>query len=160
MKQDDNKNTKAAPVPSDENQEATQKSDAEIQEWKNKYLRALADYQNLEKRMFAEREEIRKMAAEVVLKKFLNGIDSLERASKHLNNEGLSLTLKEFYAALESSGVKRMAVTGKKFDPFYMECLEVVDGDQEVVVEEVTAGYLLYDKILRVAQVKVGGGKK
>jgi len=130
--------------------------DPAVEEWKNKYLRVLADYQNLEKRSAAREDDIRKFAAEVTLRKFLPAIDSLDRASRHLKDEGLSLSLKEFYAALDACGVKRMVVVGKPFDPFTMECIEVVDGDEEKVVEEVTPGFLFYDKVLRVAQVKVG----
>ena len=45
-----------------------------------------------------------------------------------------------------------------KFDPFTMECIEVVAGDEEIVIEDVSPGYMYNDKVLRVAQVKVGGG--
>lgn len=128
----------------------------QIEEWKNKYLRALADYQNLEKRTFQEKDEIRTFASEVTLRKFIPAIDSLERAVKHITDEGLALSLKEFYAALSASGVKRIETVGKSFDPFTMECLEVVSGEDGIVVEEILSGYTYHGKILRVAQVKVG----
>ena len=131
----------------------------EWKEWKQKYLRALADYQNLEKRASLREEDVRKFAAEGTLRKFLPAIDSLERATAHLQDEGLRLSLKEFNAALSSCGVKRMEVVGTQFDPFTMECIDVVDGDDEKVIGEVTPGFLFYDKILRVAQVKVGKKK-
>lgn len=126
------------------------------EEWKQKYLRALADYQNLEKRAANREEEVRKFAAEVTLRKILPAIDSLTLAVRHLQDEGLRLALKEFAAALESCGVTKMEVVGKPFDPYTMECIEVVSGKDELVVEEVTAGYMFLEKVLRVAGVKVG----
>lgn len=137
-------------------QENSQEVVDSADEWKNKYLRALADYQNLEKRTFQEKVEIRSYAAETTLRKIIPAIDSLERAVRHIEDDGLALSLKEFYAALHSCGVKRIETVGKPFDPYTMECLEVVAGDDGVVVEEVLSGYILQDKVLRVAQVKVG----
>ncbi len=128
----------------------------QTEEYRQKYLRALADYQNLEKRVFAEKEEIKKFAAEVTLRRFLPALDNLERALKHIENKGLTLAMKEFESALEGNGVKRMNIIGKPFDPFAMECIEVVEGEDGVVVEVVTTGYTMYEKVLRVAQVKVG----
>jgi molecular chaperone GrpE (heat shock protein) len=66
------------------------------------------------------------------------------------------LALKELYAALSEQGVEKIAVSGKPFDPHQMECIEVVAGKDNIVVEELLPGYRLHDKILRVAQVKVG----
>jgi molecular chaperone GrpE len=129
---------------------------SQVEDYKQKYLRALADYQNLEKRVFSEKEEIRKYAAEVTLRKFLPALDNLERALKHIEDKGLQLAIKEFDTALLSSGVKRIEVVGKPFDPFTMECIEVVEGEDGIVLEELTAGYVFYEKVLRVAQVKVG----
>jgi len=128
----------------------------QIEELKNKYLRALADYQNLEKRAFQEKTEARVYASEITLRKFIPAIDSLERATKHIKDEGLDLSLKEFNAALAACGVKRIETMNTEFDPFTMECLEVVPGKDGNVVEEVLSGYMLHDKVLRVAQVKVG----
>jgi molecular chaperone GrpE len=128
----------------------------DAEEWKQKYIRALADYQNLEKRMAVREDEIRKFAGEVILRKLLSPIDTLEKAATHIEDVGLGLSLKELYAALTSVGVKKMIVVGKPFDPYEMECIDVVEGEPETVVEEVTPGYTYNDKILRVAQVKVG----
>lgn len=149
--------TKPQPV-SDQPEENLEynKLEQEIEEWKSKYIRALADYQNLEKRTTVDKEETRKFAAEITLRKFLPAVDSLERAVKHISDEGLALSLKEFHAALTSCGVKKMEVVGEPFDPFTMECIEVVEGEEGIVLEETTSGYTFYDKVLRVAQVKVG----
>ncbi len=125
-------------------------------DWKNKYMRALADYKNLEKRAADEKTEIRKFAAEVVITRLLPAMDSLTKAKEHLKDPGLDLAYKEFEAALTELGVAKLAVLGKPFDPHQMECIEVVEGPENQVVEETIPGYRYHDKILRVAQVKVG----
>ncbi len=137
-----------------------------IEEWKSKYLRALADYQNLEKRTHSEKEETRRFAIQIFLERLLPVIDTLNRATKHIDDQGLALALKEFEAALSEFGVTKIETAGKLFNPHEMECIEVVDlpageagGEENKVVEEVQSGYRLHDKILRVAQVKVGKQK-
>lgn len=133
----------------------------EAEEWKQKYLRVLADYQNLEKRSLQEKEDVQKFAAEVTLRKMIPAIDTLERAAKHIDDEGLRLSLREFYSILETCGVKKIETVGKSFDPHLMECVEVIEAENEGhVVEEVRAGYMLFDKVLRVAQVKVSKKKE
>lgn len=128
----------------------------EVEEWKNKYLRALADYQNLEKRSRAELEEARTFAAEVVLSRLLPAVDTLSKAKNHLKDPGLDLAFKEILAVLSEQGVEKMTVVGKRFNPHEMECVEVAEGKDSEVVAEVLPGYRFRGKILRVAQVKVG----
>jgi len=129
---------------------------AQIEEWKNKYMRALADYQNLEKRASEQVGEVRKFAAERILSRMLPVVDTFGKASEHIKDTGLELALKELYAVLAEQGVERIEVMGHPFDPHQMECIEVVDGPDNEVVEEVLPGFRLHGKILRVAQVKVG----
>lgn len=136
------------------------KQGEQIEEWKNKYLRALADYQNLEKRTYAEKEEIRKFASESMLERLLPVLDSFELAQRHLNDQGLALALKEWYAFLAERGVQRIKTVGLEFNPHEMECVEVVEGESNKVIMEVLPGYKLFDKVLRVAQVKVGENRK
>ena len=89
----------------------------EAQDWKEKYLRALADYQNLEKRISKSREEEVKYAAKNILLKVLPVVDALEKASQSINNQGLQLILKQLALILESEKVKRIKVVGEKFNP-------------------------------------------
>ncbi len=128
----------------------------QVEEWKGKYLRALADYQNLEKRTYTEKEEIQKFAAENMLERLLPVLDSFELAQRHLNDQGLALALKEWYAFLTERGVQKIETLGRDFNPHEMECIEVIDGEENKVIEEVLPGYTLFDRVLRVAQVKVG----
>ncbi len=132
---------------------------AQAEEWKNKYLRALADYQNLEKRTREEVGEARKFASEFILSRLLPVSDTFQKVSVHLKDAGLELALKELNAVLSEQGVERMTVVGQSFDPHQMECIEVVEGPENEVVEEVLPGFRLHGKILRVAQVKVGKQK-
>jgi len=134
--------------------------DDHIDEWKNKYLRALADYQNLEKRKGEEIGQVRRFAGEALIVKLLPIVDTFERAQAHVNDPGLGLALKELETFLEEAGVKKMEVVGKPFSPHEMECIEVVDGQDTIVVEELLPGYLLHGKVIRVAHVKVGKRKE
>lgn len=129
----------------------------ELEECKGKYLRALADYQNLEKRVVAARFEEVKYAAQNLVMKLLPVIDVLEQTEKMSKDQGLGLAIKQFRDVLASEMVKKIEVIGKKFDPHSMECVEVIkDGKDEVVMEEVRPGYMMGEKLLRAARVKVG----
>lgn len=125
-------------------------------EWREQYLRVLADYQNLEKRSQSRVDEMRKYAAEGVLKKLLPVFDNFVLAGVHLRDAGLDLAIKELTGKLGELGVSRIEVMGKKFNPEEMECVEVVEGEKDSVTAELRAGYRLYERVLRVAQVKVG----
>ena len=127
------------------------------EEWKGKYLRALADYQNLEKRITAVRSEETKLAHKNIILKILPAIDALEKAERHLSDQGLSLAIKMLKDVLKGEQVEKIEVIGKKFDPYFMECVEIKgDGKDEIVSEEIRPGYKIFDQVLRVAKVKVG----
>lgn len=129
----------------------------ELEEWKGKYLRALADYQNLEKRTQEQYFEASKKTAVELITKLLSVFDDLETAERELKNEGLSLAMKKLRDVLRVENVEKMQVLGKKFDPSFMECVEAVeDKRSDYVVREVKPGYTIFDKIIRVAQVTVG----
>lgn len=137
--------------------ETKEKLKKEVEEWKSKYLRALADYQNLEKRVTEQKQEITKYAAEKIIQDLLIVLDTLEKAEVHLKDPGLTLGIKSFKTVLENNGLKKIEVVEKKFDPQEMECIEVVGNEKgDDVIEELRAGYKLGDKVIRVAQVKVG----
>lgn len=128
----------------------------EVEQWKNKYLRALADYQNLEKRVNQEREEFQKLVNKNLLLKFISVLDEIERAMLFIDNEGLKLIKKKFLQILNEEKVREIDLIGKKFDPNLAEVIEVVQGkEDDVIIEVVKKGYYYHDKVLRVAQVKV-----
>lgn len=125
-------------------------------EWKNKYLRALADYQNLEKRSEDRVSEVRKYSAEIILMRLLPIVDTFSKVKEHVNDQGLELAIKELTSVLTEHGVEKIDVVGRQFDPMEMDCVEVVPGHDNEVVEEIMSGYRYSGKVLRVARVKVG----
>lgn len=129
----------------------------EVEEWKMKYMRALADYQNLEKRSSQRVSEVRQFAGEIVLSRLLPVVDTFGKVKAHLNDPGLDLAYKELVSVLSEQGVERIEVLGRQFDPTEMDCIEVVNGKENQVMEEVAPGYRFRGKVLRVARVKVGG---
>jgi molecular chaperone GrpE len=132
---------------------------AQVEELTNKWQRALADYDNLQKRVNAQRVAWAQLASLGVVERLLPIMDDLERAQQHLQDPGLEMVSKQLMSALEEEGVMRLDTEGKPFDPATMECVEVVEGEKDTVVKEVQAGYGMGDKVVRVAKVEVGRGK-
>lgn len=130
----------------------------QITDLDSKFKRALADYQNLEKRHSQDKQNLIRFANENLLHKLLSVLDDLERAQNHLNDSGLGLVISQFYRQLESEGVKAVDSTGKPFNPETMDCTDVVAGEKNQVVKTVIKGYLYHDKVLRPAKVEVGSG--
>jgi len=128
----------------------------ELANLENQLKRALADYQNLEKRIAEEKSSWIKAANKSLLLKLLPGLDSLLLAEKHTQDEGVKLSIKHFLDILEQDGVKKIETAGKDFDPNLMEAIVTQNGEEGKVIEEVRAGYMLYDSVLRPAQVIVG----
>jgi molecular chaperone GrpE len=125
-------------------------------EWKNKYLRALADYQNLEKQTREREKETRRFAEAALLQTLLPVFDNLRRVTEHVQDDGLRLVAKEMRHVLKNIGLEEIDVAGKAFDPHTMECVEVGRGEEGKVIEEVLPGYVFRGRVLRVAKVKVG----
>ena len=128
----------------------------QVAELSDNLKRALADYQNLERRVLNERSDLIKYANQELLKKLLPSFDNLYLAEKYIKDEGIKLTVQKLTESLEEVGVKRISVENNRFDPNSMECIEVVEGEKDMVVEEVMPGFMLFDKVIRPAQVKVG----
>lgn len=120
--------------------------------------RALADYQNLEKRHQADRLAFAKFAAADLIKNLLPVLDTLERAQAHLKDKGLQLAIDQFKSALKAAGVEEITVLGKAFDPHQAECIEMVSGVKNQVIFVIIKGYTLNGRVLRPAKVKVGNG--
>lgn len=133
----------------------------ETDDWKNKYLRALADYQNLERRIQQKILEDKKNAARDVIIKFIPLIDDLVKAQAEIKNEGLKLIIDKFDAVLKTENVQRKNCLNQKYDESIMECISIVEGkNDDEVVEEVRPAYFLNGEIIRTAQVIVAKIKK
>ncbi|MCR4276531.1 MAG: nucleotide exchange factor GrpE [Candidatus Roizmanbacteria bacterium] len=128
----------------------------QVDEFKNKYLRAIADYQNLEKRVGEERFELMKIANKNLLIKILPFLDNLEKAELFVKDEGLKISKDHFVQILKDAGLEEIEMMGKDFDPISAEAVQLVPGKEEgKIVEVLQKGYKFEDKIIRVAQVKV-----
>lgn len=145
---------------------------AQGKEYKDKYIRLYAEFDNARKRMERERSEFIKYANEGLLADFLNILDDLERSveaarAKHEDYEaflkGIELVMAHVYDLLKRNGIKTMEARGKKFDPHCHEVLmqeESENHDDGEVLEEFQKGYFLEDKVLRTAKVKVAKKKQ
>lgn len=127
--------------------------------------RTLADYQNLEKRVAEERQNLVKSATRGLILRLLPALDTLILAKKHTNDQGLELAIQQLSDILEKEGVKKIETLEKDFDPQYMECVTTIEvdpstgsGQEGKVIEELKSGYTLNDNVLRAAQVTVGKG--
>ena len=142
------------------------KADEQAEEWKNKYLRALADYQNLERRVQQEKTELRSFLEESLVLRLLPILDVFDELAKHdqyKKDLGLQSIRIQIHDVLRGYGVRHETVIGKPFNPHIMECIDVrtVDDDKDnEVLEEPLKVYFLRDKLLRPAKVIVGKKKE
>ncbi|MBI3620479.1 nucleotide exchange factor GrpE [Candidatus Roizmanbacteria bacterium] len=128
----------------------------ENEEWKNKYLRALADYQNFEKRVRDEKNELIKIGVLNTVLRLLPFLDHIEKAEIFIKDAGLKMIREQFYGMLKEIGVEELPVAGKVFDPHLAEAVEVVPGEKaNTVIGVFRKGYQFQGRVLRVAQVKV-----
>lgn len=128
----------------------------QVDEFKNKYLRAIADYQNLEKRVGDERIELMKIANKNLLVKILPFLDNLEKAEVFVKDEGLKISMNHFIQILKEAGLEELDLLNKDYDPVTAEAVQLVEGKEDnKVIEVLQKGYMFGDKIIRVAQVKV-----
>jgi molecular chaperone GrpE len=139
-----------------ENAKESEKQNLELENLENQLKRALADYQNLEKRIAEEKGIWLRVANKNLLLKLLPGLDSLLLADQHTQDEGVKISIKHFLDILENEGVKKIETIGKDFDPNLMEAIGTAEGEEGKVLEEARSGYMLYDSVLRPAQVIVG----
>lgn len=125
----------------------------------NNYKRALADYQNLQRRTQEEKSEWIRMATKDFILKILPVLDTLRLTQKHIQDKGLELTIGQFDKVLQEEGIVKIPTEGKPFDPKTMEAVttqEVEKKEKGNVIEEVRAGYMFGEYVLRAAQVVVG----
>lgn len=128
----------------------------ERDEYKNKLLRALADYHNLEKRVSEERQELGRRAVQSFILRVLPFLDNLEQAEVFVKDKGLELVKNSFMDLLEKEGLTKIDVLNKEYDVHSAEAVDLVEGEKDnMVVEVVRNGYMFNGQIVRPAQVKV-----
>jgi molecular chaperone GrpE len=124
-----------------------------------------ADAMNLRRRHEAEIANVRTRLKASVVADLLPVIDNFERALKHVPEDladndyikGVQGVVKQFEKTLADMGVERIKTVGEVFDPTYHEAISMEEGDgtQEIVSEELQAGYKLGDDVIRHAMVRV-----
>ena len=129
----------------------------------------MAEFDNFRRRTRAEQEELRKTAAKALLTElldiedgFASAVDGSETADFAAWKEGVMMIARKFRSLLEKHGVQPIEALGSEFDPGLHEALFVVDeGEHEgqQVAQVMQRGYLLHDKVLRLAKVKVARGQ-
>ncbi|MDP2585901.1 MAG: nucleotide exchange factor GrpE [Candidatus Levybacteria bacterium] len=127
-----------------------------IEELEDQVKRIFADYQNLEKRVAIERREWLIKANKDLILRLLPALDFLLLSSKHIEDEGLKLSIQKFFDILKTEGIERVETVGKDFDPNLMEAITAVVGDENKVVQELRSGFTMGEQVLRPAQVTVG----
>ena len=128
----------------------------QVGDFENNYKRALADYQNLQKRVQEEKSEWIRSSNRELLLRILTVLDTLILAYQHTQDKNVQVSVQQFIDVLKSEGVTKIETVGKKFDPNTMEAIATDTGEEGKVLEELRVGFMLHDKLLRAAQVKVG----
>src|SRR5882672_10427136 len=117
--------------------------------FEDKYKRALADYQNLQKRVQEEKSEWIRASNKDLLLRILTVLDTLILANQHTQDKNVEVSVQQFLDVLKSEGVTKIETVGKKFDPNLMEAIATDAGDEGMVLAELRIGFLLHDKLLR-----------
>ncbi|MEY3192836.1 MAG: hypothetical protein RI982_613 [Bacteroidota bacterium] len=141
---------------------------ADLADQKDKYLRLMAEFENFRRRTAKERLDLIQTAGKDVIVSMLEVMDDCDRAEKQLNSaddisvqkEGIQLVFNKVRSTLQSKGVTAMESLHKDFNVELHEAITeipVTDNKQKgKVVDEITKGYFLNDKIIRFAKVVVG----
>lgn len=132
-------------------------------DWKRKALELQAEMDNFRKRQQRRADEAIAAERERLLARVLPVADNLARALAHKNepeqnlSQGVELTYREFMRILEAEGVTRIETAGQPFDPALHEALAALPAEAEpnTIIQEVEAGYMVGEKLLRPARVVV-----
>ncbi|MCL6524220.1 MAG: nucleotide exchange factor GrpE [Thermoflavifilum sp.] len=144
------------------------KLEAELAEYKDKYLRLAAEFDNYKKRTAKERLEWMQTAGKEVIVSLLDVLDDFDRAIQQMETakdieslkSGVMLIYNKFKSILQAKGLKEMETLHAHFNPELHEAISEVPAPNEQlkgkVLDYVQKGYLLNDKIIRHAKVVVG----
>jgi molecular chaperone GrpE len=150
--------------------EALRKSLEEVRGKADEYLegwqRARAEFANYRKRIEREREQVQQEASGTVIRRFLDVVDDLDRALKNRPGEGegaewaagIELIYRKLLNALEAEGVTPMEAEGEEFDPNLHEAISQEPSPEHEsgeIIEVVQNGYLIGERVLRPARVRV-----
>lgn len=144
------------------------KAKAQVEEYKDKYLRQLAEFDNYRRRVIKEKADLIKNGGEKVISAILPILDDFDRANETLGKmgegasaekKGVELIIEKFVKILKQQGLEKMDVVGKPFDVDFHEAVAMVPGQPDElkgkVIDCVLAGYMLNDKVIRHAKVAI-----
>lgn len=142
------------------------KAQIEAEEWKDKYIRLYAEFENYKKRTIKEKAELILNGSEKTIGNILPIIDDFERAIADKGEdpiaikEGFELIFKKFFKTLETMGVAKIETEDKDFNVDFHEAIAMVPGmgddKKGKIIDCVQTGYTLNDKVIRHAKVAVG----
>ena len=130
----------------------------------DKYLRAVAEWDNYKKRAIKDKADAIKYGNEDIIKDILPFMDSMDRALEHDTGDiqafkdGIALIQEQLLCCLKKHGVERIDAAGSTFDPNFHEALMQMESDQHEdnkVISEMEKGYLLNGRLLRPSRVCV-----
>jgi len=143
---------------------------AEAAQWKDKYLRSMAEFENFRKRSVAEKADWIRHATQQLALHICDVVDNFERALLQASAEdiespfgkGIVLIEKQLVAALEKEGVKKIEALGEPFNPEFHEALAHIpsDYDENIVAAIIQNGYTMHGKVIRPVRVAVANGNK
>lgn len=162
-------------------QESLEQLQVEVAEFKDKYMRLYAEFENFRRRTAKEKSDLIKNAGESLMTVLLPVLDDFERAQKSMSSaekmenadlamtkqelsaikEGISLIYNKFFRLLEQKGLKPMESSiGKPFNVDEHESITQIPAPSDdlkgKVIDEVEKGYYLNEKVLRFAKVVIG----
>lgn len=140
--------------------------EASVADWKDKYQRLMAEFENARKRTAKEAVQRYDMGAMGVLEKLLPVVDNFERGLDAVSEEekdsafvqGINQIYKQFVSVMEDLGVTPMDAKGKEFDANLHNAVMHVEDEElgeNIVAEEMQKGYMYKDSVLRHSMVKV-----
>ena len=157
---------------SKENEDKKDKQKGEkdnCEEWKEKYLRLHAEFDNFRKQMDIDKKNAKVLGSIKVLEVFVDLLDDLDRAEHMLAKvkdntkmkEGIDILIKRMKSSFEKLGVKEVDILGKYADPSICEVVgsEQSDKEQGTVLKVMRKGYLYDTYLIRPAMVVVSSGK-
>lgn len=137
-----------------------------VEELQAKLLRVQADYDNFRRRTVKEKEELAKYASLKLIEQLVPTVDNFDRALEAASTakdydslaKGVDMIFRSLVQVLENEGLKPMSPVGEPFNPEYHQAVMTVETDEYeegIVVEQLQKGYMLKDKVIRPAMVKV-----
>ena len=169
-KEDDAQNNKDQIEINNKNLDKVKDLENELTELNNKYLRLLAENQNIRKNHDLEKEDILKYSSFSFAQQILTLTDNLDRAFQIFKNDdkfkkddfkniinGIEMIEKELKSTLEKNSIKYINCLDKSFDPNLHQAIGEKESDKAagIIIEEIQKGYLMHDRLLRPSMVYV-----